>query len=328
MRSFGRAVGPGVGVAVVTLVAAFAFRGTLSDAQGLLAVLATVALVAGGVVLGQRVVLGMRWTHAVALPSEPVPDGWAELVRARFPLASDLSTEDFERLLKLVQLFLRTKRMEGAGGLEITEEIRVTIAAQACFLILWLHVGLYPVLRTVLVYPSTMVPRYARHPLRGPEPEEEASPILGQSWRQGVVILAWDSARHGAFDPRDGRNVVFHEFAHQLDQETGDADGLPVGLRLSAVKPWAEVIERRFGELARAEQRGQETVMDPYGATNHAEFFAVATEAFFEKPRELRDKKPDLYDLLSDFYGVDPARGLARTRPAPTADERHEGAPR
>lgn len=276
----------------------------------LAAVLATIALIGAALLVGQRVVLRVQWTRPLALPKEPVPHGWAEIVRERFPLARNLAAADFERLLKLVQLFLRTKHVEGAGGLEVTDEIRVTIAAQACFLVLWLDVGLYPALKTVIVYPSTVVPRYPGERRRyGRTQDEKGTPILGQSWAQGVVILAWDNARRGALDPRDGKNLVFHEFAHQLDQEVGGADGVPVGLPLSALKPWAEVIERRFRQLAHAERIGRRSVLDTYGATNHAEFFAVATEAFFEKPHALLSRKPDLYALLVDLYRVDPAGG-------------------
>lgn len=280
----------------------------------LAAVLATIALIGAALLVGQRLVLRMRWTRPVALLKEAVPDGWAEIVGERFPLARNLAPADFERLLKLIQLFRRTKHVEGAGGLVLTDEIRVTIAAQACFLVLWLDVGLYPALRTVVVYPSTVVPRYAGERLRsGGTQDDVKTPILGQSWAQGVVILAWDDASRGALDPRDGKNLVFHEFAHQLDQEVGGADGVPVGLPLSALKPWAEVIERRFRQLARAERTGRRSVIDTYGATNQAEFFAVATEAFFEKPHALRAKKPDLYALLVELYRVDPAAGgLAR----------------
>jgi Mlc titration factor MtfA (ptsG expression regulator) len=286
---------------------------------GLGAVLLTILLFGVGVVLGQRALVSRTWTRPVRLLREPVPEAWPELVRRNFPLSRQLADADFHRLLKLVQVFLRKKRFEGAGGLELTDEIRVTIAAQACFLVLWLDIGLYPVLRTIIVYPGAVVPRYVRRDLRFGEvnDDEPPRPVVGQSWGQGVVVLSWDSSRHGAFDPRDGKNVVFHEFAHQLDQETGGADGMPVGLRLSSLKPWAEVLEKRFKQLARAEREGSRTVMDKYGATNHAEFFAVATETFFEKSPQLRAKRPDLYALLSEFYGVDPAEGLApvgRTR--------------
>ncbi len=282
---------------------------SLQDALALAAVL---LLLGGGLLIGQRVVRSIRWSNPVRLLPDPVPETWAGIVRELFPLARGLRPDDFDRLLKLAQVFLKEKRIEGAGGLVITEEMRVAIAAQACFLLLWLEVGLYPGLETVLVYPSTVVPREAGLvPHRGAFGVQRPNlPVVGQSWRQGIVILSWDSVEDGAADPTDGRNVVLHEFAHQLDQESGEAEGTPAGLRASRLKPWAQMIERDLGRLEAAVREGAETVLDPYGATNKAEFFAVATETFFEKPRQLRASDPDLYAFLSDFYGVDPAVGL------------------
>jgi len=286
------------------------------DLIGFAAVLATLAVIAGALLVGRNLFVSARWSRPVRLLSDPVPDEWEAIARRRVPLVGKLDPEDFTRLMKLVQVFVNDKAFEGAGGLEMTDEIRVTIAAQACLLILWLDVGLYPALRTVIVYPSAVTPRYARSfSHSGGIEDESPTAVLGQSWQQGTVILAWDSTLRGAFDPRDGKNLVFHEFAHQLDQEADPADGMPVGLRLSSVKPWAEVIERRFRQLRKAARKGRDTVMDPYGATNHAEFFAVATETFFEKPKQLREHRPDLYELLVDFYGVDPAIGLRRRNP-------------
>jgi Mlc titration factor MtfA (ptsG expression regulator) len=290
-------------------------RAAVGGLDGVLAVGAALLLLGGGLLLGQRLVLSIQWKSPVRLLPEPVPEGWAEIVRRHFPLALGLRPEDFHRLLKLAQVFLEKKRIEGAGGLQITEEIRVAIAAQACFLLLWLEVGLYPGLKTILVYPSTVIPRDA-WPLSRTGTftlQRPHQPILGQSWRQGVVILTWEAVERGAADPTDGQNVVLHEFAHQLDQETGEADGIPAGLRVSRLKPWAHVIERDLGRLKAAALSGSETVLNPYGATNEAEFFAVATETFFEKPKQLRAADADLYALLSEYYGVDPANGLAPT---------------
>lgn len=271
--------------------------------MGILAAIAVLAVLAFGTVLGQRVLQKARWQRPLQLLPDPVPRNWRAIVLQNVPFARRLPPEDLERLLKLIQVFLDQKHIEGAGGLEITEEIRVTIAAGACLLLVWMpDVGCYPNLSTVIVYPGAMVPRYAED-----GGIRKGDPILGQSWSKGVVILSWDSARHGVFDPRDGQNVVIHEFAHQLDQEDGEADGVPVGLKVTSVSTWARVMEQRFNWLVRESRKGRKTVLDSYGATNRAEFFAVATEAFFEKPDQLRDNKPDLYEALVDFYGVDPA---------------------
>lgn len=288
----------------------------LEAVQGLVVVMAVVALLGAGVLLGQRAVRRIRWTRPVRLLADPIPGHWPGLVQQIVPVTTALSERDFERLLKLVQVFLHRKNIEGAGGLELTDEIRLSIAAQACLLVLWMEVGLFPGLKTVIVYPDTMVPKYV-DPHRGTRDvvADEPIPILGQSWGSGVVILSWASARQAAADPRDGRNVVLHEFAHQLDQEDGAADGVPVGLPLSAVKPWAEMLQSGLQELRRSDVRGVSTVLDRYGATNEAEFFAVASETFFEKGRQLREKIPELYALLVEIYGVDPAEGFRDARP-------------
>lgn len=279
-----------------------------SDPGALAALVVLVGFIGGGLWLAPRLLSSVKWHRPIRLLPEPPPGHWAAIVRERVPISQELRSDDFEHLLKLIQVFLAEKNIEGAGGFEVTEEAAVTIAAQACLLLIWRNTGMYPGLRTIIVYPSATIP--TTHDPHTGHFEESDTPILGQSWGTGVVILSWSSAEQGAFDPRDGKNVVLHEFAHQLDQETGDADGVPVGLPLSAVKPWAEVMERRFRQLKAADRKGNETVLDGYGATNYAEFFAVATEAFFEKPERLRHKKPDLYGLLTEFYGVDPAERM------------------
>lgn len=305
----------GCGIASVGLVVLLLLVPMLSDPGVLAAVLVLVGFIGGGLWLAPRLLTSVKWHRPVRLLPDPPPDHWADIVRERVPITEDLRAEDFEHLLKLIQVFLTEKNIEGAGGFDVTEEAAVTIAAQACLLLIWRNTGMYPGLRTIIVYPSATIPKILDQ--RTGRFEEFDTPILGQSWATGVVILSWSSAEQGAFDPRDGKNVVLHEFAHQLDQETGDADGVPVGLPLSAVKPWAEVMESRFRQLKAADQQGRRTVLDGYGATNHAEFFAVATEAFFEKPERLRHKKPDLYGLLTEFYGVDPAEGMRRMGDGP-----------
>lgn len=274
--------------------------------HGVVAVVATVAAIGGGVALGQYALGRIRWNGSVRLPQRPAPDAWRAIVETNVPLATRLAPETLDRLLSLMQLFLDKKRFEGAGGLEITEEIRVTVAAHACLLLLHLDVGIYPGLHTIIVYPAAFDTR--RHRSNG----RQRVATFGESWSNGVVVLSWDSVLHGAFDPKDGRNVAIHEFAHQLDQADGEGDGTPIGLRPTTVGAWAEVIDRRYRFLRRAKRKGRRTVMDHYGATNRAEFFAVATEAFFEKPRRLQKKKADLYEALRNFYGWDPIDELRR----------------
>src|SRR5881296_3790074 len=162
---------------------------------------------------------------SLRLPTGPIPDTWPGIVEHNVPLARGLSSDERERLLRLVQVFLADKHFEGCGGLTLTEEMKVTIAAEACLLLLHLEGPCYPSLRTVLVYPHGFVPKSAGSRGTGqvvPPPVR----LMGESWGDGVVVISWDDAVRGARNPDDGENVVLHEFAHQLDGEDGvDAYG-------------------------------------------------------------------------------------------------------
>ncbi len=241
------------------------------------------------------------------------PESWMEILQRRFPLYGRLREEDQRELQFHIQWFVAEKRFEGCDGLSVTDEMRVTIAAQACLLVLNRSPDAYDGLRSILLYPSAYFARSTR-PGPGNLVMESETQRLGESWDHGTVVLAWDSVRGGADNPFDGRNVVFHEFAHQLDQEDGKADGAPVlgrdqlfSDRIAAYSSWARVMSKKYAQLQRRTTRGRKTVLDAYGATHPAEFFAVATEAFFEKPRKLRRKHPKLYQELAGFYRQDPA---------------------
>jgi MtfA peptidase len=238
------------------------------------------------------------------------PAVWIEHLLRNVPAYGRLSAADRDTLQHLVLAFLKEKRFEGCGGLEITDEIRVTIAGQACLLLLNLNAR-FSKLRSILVYPDTFVPKrvwsYAHDGVGDP-----GTGTLGESWSQGAVVLSWRSVLEGAADPTDGRNLVLHEFAHQLDQEDGSADGIPLLRRRSPFRVWADVLRQEHAALAAAVERGDETVLDSYGATNRAEFFAVATETFFERPHELSEQHPAVYEMLRRYYGQDPAGAGAR----------------
>ena len=258
-------------------------------------------------------VLGFfRDRRRAELREEPFPPEWRRIVERNVPLFSRLTDEERQALLGHARVFLEEKSFEGAGGLEVTDEIRVTIAAQACIPLLGLDdaADYYPRLRSIVVYPSTYMARREAHD--GGVVHEGHDVRLGESWTDGAVVLAWDSVRSGAADPRDGHNVVLHEFAHQLDQEDGGSDGTPE-LPWGRYASWARVLSEHYLELRRETRKGKRTVMDDYGATNEAEFFAVATETFFEKPQQLERKLPELYDELRRYFGQDPA---ARAREA------------
>jgi len=249
---------------------------------------------------------------SVRLPTDPIPVSWPELVARQVPLVARLSSPDRERLYRLMQLFLRDAPIEGCKGLEVTEEIRVTIAAQACLLLLRLRHPKYTNVRRVLVYPSSFIPKAAGFHPTGQIARPEV-PLDGQAWQTGVVVLGWDAVRRGTLVATDGGNVVIHEFAHMLDAEDGSMDGTPILDSGSAYRAWGALLSAKFAEHVRRAERGERTTLDPYGAENRAEFFAVATEAFFEKPAALRQDHPRLYALLVDFFKLDPADMTAST---------------
>ena len=235
------------------------------------------------------------------------PAEWIAILETNLGVYRLLPPEDQRELQEHVMVFLAEKRFEGCGGLEIDDEIRVTIAGQACLLLLHREPAYYPSLKTILVYPSSYL-------AKNPYDADEKSHRLGESWQYGPVVLAWDSSRRGGKNAFDGHNVVVHEFAHQLDQMDGVADGAPTlgkGEPLDARKlkyrSWALVFSREFECFERKAAKGKKTVIDHYGATNPAEFFATATEAFFEKPRQLKKKRPELYEELRSYYKQDPA---------------------
>lgn len=272
-------------------------------------VLLVVALVIGWAVL-RRTTFRRRPRPSRA----PPPAAWRGLIAERVAITRGLAEEEWDGLLALIQEFLRDKRFEGRNGVEVTEEMRVLIAAQACLLILHLNVGCYPRVRSVLIYPDTFVPR--RPPFDGrlyEGPLSPPEPLLGE-FMSGVVVLSWESVEQGAHDG----NVVLHEFAHELDRQDGYVDGIPLLEPPSSTRTWARVLNERFVELRRDVALGRETALSAYGATNRAEFFAVATEGFFTRPRVLQASYPDLYGELREFYRQDPA-ARADASPLPEA---------
>src|SRR5216117_4049900 len=256
--------------------------------------------------VGVSAVLRRIPATSLRLPTGPIPDTWDGIVEHNVPLARSLSSDERDRLLRLVQVFLAEKHFEGCGGLTLTEEMKVTIAAGACLLLLHLEGPCYPTLRTVLVYPHGFVPTLASPPRTGQIARPPAR-LIGESWGDGVVVISWDDTVRGARNPADGENVVLHEFAHQLDAEDGVTDGAPL-LAPSAVRTWGGVLSAEYERLRRDAADNRRSALDEYGATNKAEFFAVATETFFEKPVQLEREHPELYGQLQQFYRQDPAR--------------------
>jgi Mlc titration factor MtfA (ptsG expression regulator) len=240
------------------------------------------------------------------LRRQPFPANWRRLIERNVLFFARLSEPDQSELLGHVQVFLAEKHFEGCAGLELTDEIRLTIAVQACLLLLHRETDYFPILLAILVYPSTYVVQENR-PLEGPVWEERATARHGETGRRmGTMVLAWDAARDGAADASDGKNVVLHEFAHQLDFENHATDGTPALDSRQQQLSWAQVMRTEFASLRAADETGIPTLLDNYGATNPAEFFAVATEAFFERPYALRGQHPKLYAELQRFFRQDP----------------------
>lgn len=244
--------------------------------------------------------------------SQKFPDAWREILREDFPLFHILPEQDKIELEQLIQVFIVEKSFEGCSGLEITDEIKVTIAAQACLLLLHRETEIYPELKSILVYPSSYQAKTTEHSATGIVSESD-SHRLGESWGHGTVVLAWDSVERGVVNINDGQNVVLHEFAHQLDQQDGVADGRPemkldsFSERRARYVTWARVLSAEYQILRAKSERGRKSVLDHYGATNPAEFFAVASECFFEKPLQMQRKHPELYEEFKKFYLQDPA---------------------
>jgi Mlc titration factor MtfA (ptsG expression regulator) len=247
--------------------------------------------------------------------AEPFDEAWTGYLRGNVAAWKTLTDEEQQGLVQLVRVFVAEKTWEGLGGLEMSDEVKVTIAGQACLLVLELPHDLYRRVESILVYPSTVVLPERRHSALDASNDvvEAGMPIVGQAFKRGPVIVVWDAAKRGGRDAHDGVNVVFHEFAHKLDMLTGDADGVPPLRDDRVYRRWVSVFEHEWHALHRARDRGRRTFLDDYAATNPAEFFAVATEHFFEQGPTMKSRHPELYDVMQGFYRQDTAkRGRAR----------------
>ena len=225
-----------------------------------------------------------------------------------------LNGEERAHLRELIQVFIAEKNWEGAGGLELDDEIRVTISAQACLLILGLPHNYYKNVQSIIVYPSTVVP-----PQRKPgsfenpiAPVNIEQPIYGQAFLQGPVIIVWDAVLHGGRHPELGHNVIYHEFAHKLDMLDGTADGTPPLRNRTEYRDWFLICSREYQRLRHDAEMGKKSFLNAYGATSEAEFFAVATEQFFDRPQLMIEQAPDLYHVLQEYYRQNPYERVTR----------------
>lgn len=238
------------------------------------------------------------------LLAQPLSAGQSAIVEDQVPIISKLPSELRGTLEGKINRFLDQVQFIGCNEQEITEEIRVSIAAQACLLIVnsdtW-----YDTLTTVLVYPGAFKSRQTQH--NGYVVLERDIVRTGESWSRGPVILSWAHSQKGAANDADGHNVVFHEFAHQLDDLSGQTDGVPKLGANHSYTEWARVFEAAYKNHVRRVQKRKSTVIDAYGAEGYEEFFAVSVEVFFEKPASLKQEAPDVYEQLSRLFQLDPA---------------------
>jgi len=236
----------------------------------------------------------------------PFPAEWREILRRRVPYVRGLPADLQLQLKKHIQVFVAEKPFIGCAGLEVSDEMRITIAAQACLLMLnRRRPSYYPRLRQILVYPGAFwVSRV--HTDSAGVLQDQRRALSGESWSQGQVILSWQDTLDGAAVIDDGQNVVIHEFAHQLDQENGEANGAPVLSGRRHYARWSQVMAAEFAKLQAQAEGAEPTLLSHYGATNPAEFFAVASEVFFEQPQQLAADHPALYRELAVFYRLNP----------------------
>lgn len=247
-----------------------------------------------------------QWRYA-RLHRKPFPDAWRSILKERMPYFRMLPTDLQLQLKGHIQVFLSEKVFIGCRGLVVTDDMRVTIAAQACLLILNRKTDYFPGLRQILVYPGAFVVNRAQTDYAGVRTDTRQV-LAGESWSEGQVILSWEDVLGGAADVSDGRNVVIHEFAHQLDQEKGAANGAPIIAPHHATR-WAQVMSAAYEQLQQSQSETPDPkpqLIDRYGATDPVEFFAVVSETFFEQARLLATDHPDLYRALSAFYCIDP----------------------
>lgn len=266
--------------------------------------------------LGVAVLLGTSFFYLFGYRSwrrrrviaKPFPRDWQAILDRDVWIYRHLPAALQAKLRPLIQIFLDEKRFYGCAGLTMTDTMRVTIAAEACLLILNLPLSFYDGLRAILVYPGAYrVPDRRRD---GEVLSESSGIHLGDSWQRGKVILSWDDVAAGAGHHQHGHNVAIHEFTHQLDQADGSADGAPMLRSSNALHVWSQVFSQAFSDLRHSIAQGHSSLIDAYGATDPAEFFAVVTETFFERPHALHREHPELYRQLQRFFDLDPVAWL------------------
>lgn len=241
------------------------------------------------------------------LSTEPFPAEWLRIIEGNCRHFAGLNTSEQKRLLRDTRWFLAEKKIQGAFGLTLTDEMRVTIAAHASLMGLGFPDPPFDRLISVIVRSESYVMQTTRSYGAGLEIVSDEARI-GEAWRHGPVVLSWEDIQQQCRDEPDGRNVILHEFAHLLDMLNVEIDGVPVLNSDQQYREWKEVTGAEYARLVRETKRGRETLIDPYGAESPIEFFAVVSECFFEEGAELGEEHPGLYKVFRDYYRQDPAR--------------------
>lgn len=269
----------------------------MNDGAGL------IAMICGGVFFVVIVLRKLRHLEQLnerkELEEERLSEINWELLSRKARIVKNAPASVRRELEGIVKVLIEEKNFEACGGLEeVSEEMKLITMAQAALLLVGRDHNYFPNLKSVLFYPEAY---------QATDQDGEESTRLGESWDSGSIILSWKSVVEGGEDPGDGRNVVLHEFSHQLDQANNASIGAPILDKKEDYQKWAAVFGPAYEEFTARVDAGKKTVLDRYGATNPAEFFAVGTETFFEKGKQLRDRYPQLYEQMKGYYGLDPA---------------------
>ena len=269
--------------------------------------LAAIPIIAWLVWLGRR---RFKKLKRAKLRAQPLSTFALDILNRKVGIYSQLPDDLKRELHGHINVFLAEKQFFGCNELEVSDEMRVTVAGLACILLLNRPATYFPGFSSIMMYPDTYIATEVTYD--GDLQVSRATTRAGESWHRGPVVLSWQDVLRGAANPGDGYNVVLHEFAHKLDEENNGTNGQPVLGEREHYGEWAKVLGREYEALKHRTASGKNHVLDDYGLTSPPEFFAVATESFFEKSAAMKEQLPDLYAQLRVFYRLDPADWVKR----------------